>query len=488
MGRALTAGSHSLSRDGTRPLFRRAVAGDVYVTLNPQDPDELRVDCGFPLPGWRPRPPRVPSRPDFPGTAVLYQERWFEIVRMEQATAGARVLYHLRPWDETHAIRAPQELSRAAAERATATHRQELRNKRQGSLAGLLIVLVGLLPADVQKRMELRYGINPAIGSLLSAAFLAALSMASLLLVFAMRKGMVMGVLAGYVRFAESILPVFLYLLLESLLRVNCALNSEPLGSFLVAGPYNLIRLVAEGARREGPRLPPAARAIRHGLEDQWLRATDQVSAATVGEDGKHRLEIRSRLPKEHWRAHIHGIDWDGRRYTLEDRRQDPKSDHPHIFLLEEASDEVLFRDIHAYDPCEVQEVYRAQRRLTLGSRIKAFGLLWGYTHPQLQEALADIYGYEPWRNTRGSIRFSLVFALLMLGTAAYRIQSETAVPGDAIMVVFFFVLGWEGLVRWSRLRQGELSESLLGPVFAPFVRPTLRWRAAPHWRYPDDG
>lgn len=471
------------------PPYRQLVGGDVFSTVDPSQPDQLQVDAGFVLAGWRPRPPRVPSRPAFPGTAVWAQERWFEVVRMERGSAGSRVIYHLEIWESNQPIRAPQELTPEACERATAAHRLELRRARKAKRAGWMIFFVGLLPREEQQRLELEYGIRPAVGSLASAAVLCSGSIATMLLIFGRSQGLPMSPsLARYADAALLFSPFLLYLIVESLFRINSALSGEPLGSFLVAGPYTLIqRLFNARPGQRRPSLPPAPRAIR-GSGHRWLEAQDRVQPLGPDADGKHRLEIRSLLPKEHWRAHIHAIDWQGRRYTLEERTQDPSNELSYGFMLEEADEDVLFRDLHTYDPNEVREVYRAQKRLSVGSWVKSFGLLWGYTDPKLQETLAEIYGYHPWRNTKGSIHFSLFFALLMLAIGAHRMAQGSAIPGDALVLLFFLAVLWDAVVRFVRLREGELTESFLGPALAPLVRPALRWRAAPHWRYPDEG
>ena len=408
---------------------------------------------------------------------------------MERASAGSRTLYHLEPWPSNQPIRAPQELTPEACERATAEYRLELSRARKAKRAGWLIFFVGMLPREAQQRMELEYGIRPALGTIASAAVLCSGSIATLLLVFARAQGFPLSrPLAAYADTAFLFLPVLLYLFVESLFRLNSGLSDEPIGTFLVAGPYSLVKgLLGKSPKQKAPDLVPTARAIQ-GPSQKWLTAEDQIQDLPLSPNGKHRLEIRSLLPKEHWRANIHAIDWQGRRYVLEDRTEDSSQELPYGFLLEEAAEDVLFRDVHAYDPKETREIYRAQKRLSIGSWVKSFGLLWGYTDPKLQEALAEIYGYESWRNTRGSIRFSIFFALSMLAIGVYRIAQGSAIPGDALVLIFFLAVLWDAAVRSIRLRDGELTESFLGPALAPLVRPALRWRAAPHWRYPDEG
>ncbi len=408
---------------------------------------------------------------------------------MERPSAGSRTLYHLEPWPSNHPIRAPQELTPEACERATAAYHLELIRARKAKRAGWLIFFVGMLPREVQERLELEYGIRPALGTMASAAVLCSGSIATLLLIFARLQGFPLGrFLTAYADVAFLFFPVFLYLVVESLFRINSGIGDEPIGTFLVAGPYSLISsLLGKSSDRKTPDLVPTARAIQ-GPSEKWLEAEDQIRDLPPSLDGKHRLEVRSLLPKGHWSANIHAIDWQGRRYVLEDRTEDPSQELPYGFKLQEAAEDVLFRDVHTYDPKEVREVYRAQKRLSIGSLVKSFGLLWGYTDPKLQEALAEIYGYESWRNTRGSIRFSIFFAVLMLAVGAFRITQDSAIPGDALVLMFFLAVLWDAVVRSIRLRDGELTESFLGPALAPLVRPALRWRAAPHWRYPDEG
>ena len=417
-----------------------------------------------------------------------------EIVRSEKA--GQRFVYRLAPWDDAQTLRTPVELNAAAAEQITEAYREKLKAERAADRAGWLTIPIGLLPAEEQRRLELTHGINPAIGTFVTGAVLAVWSVSSLLLVFAMMRGLDMGSLKPYAEFCAMIFPLFPFLFLESMLRAGSGLNGEPLGSFLVVVPYVLLQtlsgkrpVAAQGSERA---LPPAPRAPS-GSERVWLQAMDRVAELPPTADGRARLEIRSRLPKEHWSANVHGIYVTGpgrdKVYILEERgelKADVQNPETHRFVLEEAPQDALFQSMHQYEPTEVREVYKARRRLIVGSRLQAFGPFWGFLEPALQEGLAQIYDFNMWRHTKQSIFFQGFGSLCLLYTSIRRMAEGTAFGADFILFLAGIVFLWEGVLRFSKLNQGEITGSILGKGIGALARPALRWRAGQSWPYPD--
>ena len=474
-----------------RPVpHRTCLGGDVFVTVDEGKPDQIQVDTGFAVEGWKYRPPRVPNRPAFPGTAVLFQERWYEIVALKRL--GSRYVYELAPWEPSQTVRAPTELNAQTAQAATEAFRNKVRTEKAGTVATLLIPLVGLLPAEEQNRLESSLGIQPSIGTAISAGVMVIWSISSLLLAFAFSQGMDMGALKDYAEFCLEMIPLWIYLFPESLARLATGIRGEPLGSFLVAGPYSLIQTLigrrpaaALGSERA---LPPAHRTPS-GSYQLWLQATDVVKPLPADEHGQARIEILSRLPKQHWSANVHGIHWQGQTYVLDQREEvkpAPGRLEKYRFVLVQAHEEALFQNMHAYHPAEVREVYKAKRRLSVGTTLKTLGLLWGYTRPQFQETLAEIYGYDAWRNTKASIIFQILSGVFFFYTAVSRMSEGQAIAGDFFIFLFSIFLTWEGVLRFSRLNAGELNGSALGRGLEILARPALRWRAAPHWQYPD--
>ena len=110
--------------------------------------------------GWTARVPKTLTTAEHPGIAVLWEDRYFEVV--SATPAGQSIRYVLEPWRENHAIRltdlydAPSEVSREAEYQAG------LRRTRGRTAANLLGILTGHLPAPVQERMGSELGILPA--------------------------------------------------------------------------------------------------------------------------------------------------------------------------------------------------------------------------------------------------------------------------------------------------------------------------------------
>src|SRR5438067_1319355 len=88
-------------------LRRRAAVKSPHMT--PYGSDRARVDgerivLSSRLPkGWTARVARTLTSAEFPGTAVLWEEQYFEVVGAEPLPAGVR--YTLEPWCDHHAMR-----------------------------------------------------------------------------------------------------------------------------------------------------------------------------------------------------------------------------------------------------------------------------------------------------------------------------------------------------------------------------------------------
>ena len=54
--------------------------------------------------GWQARTPRTLTSREHPGTAILWEEQWFEVLA-EEPLPGGGVRYLLDVWPEAHAIR-----------------------------------------------------------------------------------------------------------------------------------------------------------------------------------------------------------------------------------------------------------------------------------------------------------------------------------------------------------------------------------------------
>ena len=228
---------------------RRAFGQD---RLEEGEGGEVWLICPVPK-AWLPRRPRTLTTAEFPGTAVEWQGGVFEVLRSEPQPDGA-VRYGLGPWPEAHAIRRMErydEDSEAARGAEQDDRRESIRHRR---LSILLAPLAGLLPGDVQKRMESEFG-APALAMTITSAF--PLAVIGLL-------GLIDHLLAGLGTGLDlpAVLtppfPLAMYLAIESALRLGSAIAArEPMGSLPVVLAYAAWQEAREPDRGEpGPASP----------------------------------------------------------------------------------------------------------------------------------------------------------------------------------------------------------------------------------------
>ena len=110
--------------------------------------------------GWLPRVPKSFTRSEHPGTAVLWEDGFFEVVTAEvTATGGAR--YVLERWRDEHIIRVSEPYDEASEKRRETEHRTALGREKRRKTANLFGLLTGHLPAVVQNRLGSDLGILP---------------------------------------------------------------------------------------------------------------------------------------------------------------------------------------------------------------------------------------------------------------------------------------------------------------------------------------
>src|SRR5436190_1388442 len=109
--------------------------------MTPHGSDRVRVDgerivLSSRLPkGWTARVARTLTSAEFPGTAVLWEEQYFEVVGAEPLPAGVR--YTLEPWRDHHAMRVTarydDDSEAALAAEWRAAHARERKRKSVGA-------------------------------------------------------------------------------------------------------------------------------------------------------------------------------------------------------------------------------------------------------------------------------------------------------------------------------------------------------------------
>lgn len=128
--------------------------------VRPGKGDQYILFCRRPK-GWLARVPKTHTRALHPGTAVVWEERIFEVVIAEEGPGGS-VRYVLEPWRDEHIIRVSESYDEASeAQRETAFTAAAGREKKR-KFANLAGIFTGLLPAVVQEELASDLGLLPA--------------------------------------------------------------------------------------------------------------------------------------------------------------------------------------------------------------------------------------------------------------------------------------------------------------------------------------
>ena len=219
--------------------------------------------------GWVQRRPKTPTSAEHPGTAVRWEERFFEVVAIEpSAPAGLR--YLLSPWDEKHVFRVVANYDDASEKARAEERRQSNRRQRNWLTTLVLAPLTGLLPGPVQEEMEREFGASGPLLTFISIVlpfFFGSFCFVWLLIV--MMAG-VQGVDATNQMSRFFSIPVLLFgsgLLLESVIRLVVSVaQQKPIGSVLGVVPYAFYSAVRAMRHRGTP-------AAEKRLEPELLHA-----------------------------------------------------------------------------------------------------------------------------------------------------------------------------------------------------------------------
>jgi hypothetical protein len=110
--------------------------------------------------GWNARVEKTLTTAQFPGTAVLWEERYFEVVVAETLPQGG-VRYTLEPWLEQHAMRVVDRYDAEAEDERVAAWRKSIVREKQRKTVNAVAFLAGHLPVRVQEAMGSELGIIP---------------------------------------------------------------------------------------------------------------------------------------------------------------------------------------------------------------------------------------------------------------------------------------------------------------------------------------
>ena len=196
------------------------------------DPVELWVHAALPKEEWLPHSPGDLTHAEYPGSAIKYQDRVYELMCVEESVEGGYAFrYGLRAWDPQYIIRHLVNYTLETQREATAAHQDRTKTQGLRSMILWLFPLAGFAPDPLQREWEEKTGLRMAWASAGSALF-------GMALAFALR-----GV-------GKSFDAVIFYLALESFTRLFwTGISRRPHGSFLLTLPY----LLWQGLKRMGP-------------------------------------------------------------------------------------------------------------------------------------------------------------------------------------------------------------------------------------------
>lgn len=117
--------------------------------------------------GWSARRAKDNVHAEFPGTAVLWDEQYFEVIAAELLPAGG-IRYVLEPWRDDHTIRVFDLYDDASEARRLDDFRRAERQRKHSLTARLAGILLGHVPAPVQKRLENELGVSPPFMTIVS--------------------------------------------------------------------------------------------------------------------------------------------------------------------------------------------------------------------------------------------------------------------------------------------------------------------------------
>lgn len=198
--------------------------------------------------GWTPRTPKTLTHAEFPGTTVLWEEQYFEVIEASALQSGG-VRYALAEWRDNHTIRTLEHYNAESEALRIADHERARRQRRTSVLSRLSGMFLGYLPAPVQMHLENELGVRASHMTLLSCIpAMVFLGIAILAHVDATMRQELSPV--------PSLLWPILYLLtLESLIRFFVAMSQgRPMGSLLGVIGYAIYHRLS--SKRD--QLPPA--------------------------------------------------------------------------------------------------------------------------------------------------------------------------------------------------------------------------------------
>jgi hypothetical protein len=195
---------------------------------------------------WTPRAAKTLTTAEFPGTAVLWEERYFEVVDAEGLPQGG-AKYVLEPWREMHIMRTTDRYDAEREAERLLEWRAGFSRERKRKSANALALLTGHLPAIIQEELGRELGVMPQRLTLISVAGM-----------YAVVIGLVVWIAGGMIAQNPRPFPIYIltgYLFVETCSRFNAGwIRGRPMGSLLgVIGYIIYYFTVADRTRATSP-------------------------------------------------------------------------------------------------------------------------------------------------------------------------------------------------------------------------------------------
>jgi hypothetical protein len=249
--------------------------------------------------GWTPRVPKTNTSAEYPGTGVLWEDQYFEVVEAV-AAEGERVRYVLMPWRDEHTIRTFESYDAESEARRLADYQLARRQNRASAASRWSGILLGHLPGSVQLRMQNELGVTPS-----------RMTVASCIPPMVLFAVCVMLAVEATIEGGRSPIPFWLtllcgYMFVESLVRMTVALSSgRGMGSLLGTIAYVVFRRQLPVSERGGNTLftlPPSEEVAQ---SDALMMKAPLLTLLSRAE--------QQRLAERHgfdYRKHAYGLTW----------------------------------------------------------------------------------------------------------------------------------------------------------------------------------
>jgi hypothetical protein len=246
--------------------------------------------------GWTARTPATLVHAEHPGTTVLWEGDYFEVVEAALLDNGG-VRYVLLPWRDDHTIRTFEAYDEESERRRIEDHDRAMRQRRASVMTRLSGIALGHLPARVQNELQNELGVSPTRMTLLSC-----------IPPFALFGVLLFITVGAFIAQRPSPVPTWLFvvgglLAVESLLRFWIAMSrAEGIGSFFGTLGYVVYRLVR-------PRPAGTAAATAKGESIRFTPPPEEVEVADAFEMAAPFLTL---LPAVEQRrlAELRGLDY----------------------------------------------------------------------------------------------------------------------------------------------------------------------------------